>query len=95
LLLCRLSGIEKKLEAQRGALAIEEVNQSIGEMQDRFLVRRGAAKAEAATRNFWSNLSSAPSSSSAPGAAFSPSNAPTTPETANPNPQHGYASVRT
>jgi hypothetical protein len=95
LLLCSLPGMEKKLEKERDALALEEVNKSIAEMQARYLAKRAAAKAAEASQKSQNNPSSAPRDSSGAASQHAPSNTPTSTESATHQPPRDYGSMRT
>ena len=66
LLLCTLPGMEKVLEAEREAHAIEATNKDVAEMRARFLAHRIAANAREAARNSQNNPSAETRSSSGP-----------------------------
>lgn len=95
LLLCSLPDMEKKLEAEHDALALEEVNKSIAEMQARYLAKRAAAKAAEASRKSQNNPPTATSDSSSPASQHAPSNTPTSAESGTPQPPRDYYSMRT
>jgi hypothetical protein len=95
LMLCSLPGMEKKLEAERDALALEEVNKSIAEMQARYLAKRAAAKAAEASKKSQNNPSTGTRDSSGPASQQAPSNTPATPESGTPQPPRDYYSMRT
>ena len=94
LMLCTLPGMEKKLEAERDALALEEVNKDIAEMRARFLASRAAQAAEASKKS--QNIPSATTRDhSSPAPQPAPSNTPATTESATPPPPRDYYSMRT
>jgi hypothetical protein len=95
LLLCSLPGMEKKLEAERDALALEEVNKSIAEMQTRYLAKRAASKAAEASQKSQNNPSTGTKDSSGPASQHAPSNTPTSTESGTPQPPRDYYSMRT
>jgi hypothetical protein len=87
--------MEKKLEAERDALALEELNKSIAETQARYLAKRAAAKAAEASQKSQNNPSTVTRDSSGPESHHAPSNTPTSPEPGTPQPPRDYASMRT
>jgi len=95
LLLCSLPGMEKKLEKERDALALEEVNKSIAEMQARYLAKRAAAKAAEASQKSQDNPSTITRDSSCPAPQHVPSNSPTSAKSGSPQPPRDYAGMRT
>ncbi len=95
LLLCSLPGMEKELEAERDALALEELNKSIAETRARYLAKRAAAKAAEASQKSQNNPSSGTRDSSGPASQHAPSNTPTSTESGAPQPPRDYASMRT
>lgn len=95
LLLCSLPGMEKKLEKERDALALEEVNKSIAEMQTRYLAKRAAAKAAEASQKSQNNPPMVTKDSSGPAPQHVPSNSPTSAKSGSPQPPRDYAGMRT
>ena len=94
LLLCSLPGMEKKLEKERDALALEEVNKSIAEMQARYLAKRAAAKAAEASEKSQNNSSKVTGDSSGPAPQYTPSNSPTSAKSGSPQPSRDYPGIR-
>jgi len=86
--------MEKKLEAERDALALEELNKSIAETQAGYLAKR-AAKAVEASRKSQNNSSTGTRGSVGPASQPAPSNTPTSTESGTPQPPRDYASMRT
>ena len=95
LLLCSLPGMEKELEAERGAFALEEINKSIAETRARYLAKRAAAKAAEASQKSQNNSSTVARDSSGPASQHAPSNTPTSAESGTPQPPRDYASMHT
>ena len=95
LLLCSLPGMEKKLEKESDALALEEVNKSIAEMQARYLAKRAAAKAAEASQKSQNNPSTVTRDSSGPAPQNAPSNSPTSAKSCSPQFPRDYAGMRT
>ena len=94
LLLWTLPGMETKLEAESDAIEAEEVNRDIAEMRAHVLAKR-AAKAAEASRKSQSNSSTGTGDSSGQASPHAPSNTPTLPVPAAPQPRRDYASMRT
>jgi hypothetical protein len=94
LLLCTLPGMERKSEAERDAIAREELNRDIAEMRAHVLAKR-AAKAAEASRKSQNNPPTVTRDFSVPSSKPAPSNTATSTESATPQPPRDYYSMRT
>jgi hypothetical protein len=94
LMLSSLSGIDKKLEAKRDAIALDDVNKDIREMRAHFEAYRAARAAEA-SRKSQNHPSPATKDSSGRASQQASSNTPTSAESGTPQPPRDYYSMRT
>jgi hypothetical protein len=95
LLLCTLTGMEKKFEEERDAVALEEVNKDIAAMRASFEARLADKKAAEASKKSKSNPSTETKGSAVPASKPAPSNTPASAETATPKPPRDYFSICT
>lgn len=94
LLLCSLPGIEKRLEAERAALAHQRACDDIAETRAAYLANQ-AAKAALAAQKSQNNPSTGTRDASTPAPQHAPSNTPTSTPSGAPQPPRDYASMRT
>jgi hypothetical protein len=95
LLLCTLSGMAKKLEAESDAIELEEVNKDIARMRASFEARLAPAKAAGPSQKSRNNPSTETKDSVGAVPEPAPSSAPTPAEPATPKPRRDYFSICT